>query len=348
MSAILFTISFLLLGSAVGAESQEADELENLPQPKNAVWQYFSEHTLDCFAPLERLAEPLEWKLGERTFLFDGVRLWEKEPSEGTLVVGVLGAIKDFMPETKKSLEFFLKRFQEEKVDFLILLGDIGSTEYEIMQVVSFCARSGLPLLAVSGNSESRAAFNRALLGVQKRYHHVVNANLVQRVDARGITLLFLGGYFERRFAHETAACIYRKEQLEQLSNIAKSGVPTRLLFTHGPPLGKGREALDAVPDGDNVGDPALNRLMQEAEINFGIFSHILEAGGVSSDAQGKLVPEDKMVERLWLNVGSANPLPWQLNSGAVSCGMGAVVKVQQKQASYKIIRNSCRRNTAP
>jgi Icc-related predicted phosphoesterase len=348
MNTLLLLLPFLLLGDAVGTESPEADELENLPQPKNAIWQYFAEHALDCSAPLERLAEPLEWKLGEKAFLFDGVRLFEKEPSDGTLTVGVLGAVKDFMPETRESLGFFLKRFQEEKVDFLVLLGDIGSTEYEIMQVVSFCARSGPPLLAVSGNSESRAAFNRALLGVQKRYHQVVNANLVQRVDTRGMTLLFLGGYFERRFAHETAACIYRKEQLEQLSNIAKSSAPTRLLFSHGPPLGKGGEALDAVPDGDNVGDPALNRLMQEAEINFGIFSHILEAGGVSSDAQGKLVPEDKMVERLWLNVGSANPLPWQLNSGAVSCGMAAVVKVQQKRASYKIIKHSCRRTPAP
>jgi hypothetical protein len=168
--------------------------------------------------------------------------------------------------------------------------------------------------------------------------------DIVRRVDLGGAVLVSLPGYRNRKFVHQTGGCSYKPRDVRKLSDLVSQAPAPVVFLCHGPPRGEGRQALDFAAEGGNVGDALLADWLAEEKIPFGIFSHILEAGGQSIDRQHKRVKPGKWVEHVYLNVGSANPLAWQLNSGKLSCGMAAVFKVKGKQASYELLKYTCKR----
>jgi len=222
------------------------------------------------------------------------------------------------------------------------LLGDVASTEFEQTQILLFLAQRGWPVMSVIGNTEGRSAFNRAHLLALKASPHIVNLDITRKVGLPGATLITLPGYHDRRFVHQSAACSYSAEDVRALSKWAEGGAGSLVLVAHGPPAGKGRNALDLAVEGGNVGDPALAAWIQEKAVPFGVFSHILEAGGRAVDERGGSVPAGKAVARLYLNAGSANPLSWPLNGGGVSCGMGMILQIQNGRGSYTRLDHPC------
>ena len=113
-------------------------------------------------------------------------------------------------------------------------------------------------------------------------------------------------------------------------------------MVSHGPPAGRGKNALDYAVEAGNVGDVGLGGLIKKRKGPFGLVSHILEAGGQAVDDQDRTVKPGKWVEKLYINSGSANPLAWQLNSGKLSCGMAAVFRIKKDKANYTFIRLPC------
>jgi len=197
-------------------------------------------------------------------------------------------------------------------------------------------------VLAVIGNSEGRAAFNRAILAAQKVAPNVINFNIVRRVDLGGASLISLPGYRDKRFVHQTSGCLYQDRDLRELGRIVEKAPAPVVLVSHGPPAGRGKNALDYAVEAGNVGDVGLGGFVKKKEIPFGLFSHILEAGGQAVDDQDRTVKPGKWVKRLYINSGSANPLNWQLNTGKLSCGMAAVFRIKKDQANYTLIRLPC------
>jgi hypothetical protein len=157
-------------------------------------------------------------------------------------------------------------------------------------------------------------------------------------VDIFGVHLLSLPGYFNRQFL-QSGACHYDPDDVTALATYAKAIAArgeTVVLTSHGPPMGRGPGALDRTPDDEHVGDPQLNTLLEQGDIRFGIFSHILEAGGRAvtdiAGAQPVVVstkkPMKTPVGRLYVNVGSASSFGWGMNDGTTSRGLSAVVTV--------------------
>jgi Icc-related predicted phosphoesterase len=348
---VFFLCFFASLSPAAAVDPlEDPEELERLPQPKHAYYRYLKARRLKCTGDGAQLDRPFEMTFKGRAYTYTGPELRSTKPDpDGQVVLGVLGAIKDFSAESRKALSHFLEKFTKEKVDALVLLGDVAATEFELTQVLLFCARSGLPVLAIIGNTEGRAAFNRAVLASLKVAPNVINMDIVRRVDLGGAVLVSLPGYRNRKFVHQTGGCSYSPRDVRNLSNLVTEApapaVPAPMVFLcHGPPRGKGREALDFAAEGGNVGDALLADWLAEQKIHFGLFSHILEAGGQSTDQHQKRVRPGKWTEHIYLNVGSANPLAWQLNSGKLSCGMAAVFKIKGKQASYELLKYPCKR----
>ena len=278
-----------------------------------------------------------------RVYTYSGPALKAKKPdADGVVTLGVLGAVKDYSEDAKKALGKFLKRFEKEKVDALVLVGDIAATEFEITQVLLHCAKSKLPVLAVIGNSEGRAAFNRAVLAALKVAPNVINFNIIRRVDLGGAALVSLPGYRDKRFVHQTSGCLYKDRDLKTLARIVEKAPDPVVLVSHGPPAGRGKNALDYAVEAGNVGDVGLGGLVKKHNIPFGLFSHILEAGGQAVDDQDRSVKPGKWVKTLYINAGSANPLNWELNSGKLSCGMAAIFRIKKDQANYTLIRLPC------
>jgi len=345
---VLFTclaVTSLAANGLAGNDPIEDPELlDSYPKPDTAYYKYLKERRLECLGDLEELKEPEKMKIHGREFFFtgSGLRL-EGKDADGIVKLGVLGAVKDFGSETRKALKFYLDRFEKEKVDALLLLGDIAALEFELTQVLLFCAKAEVPVLAVIGNSESRASFNRAVLAALKAAPNIINMDFVRRVDLGGAVVVSLPGYLDRRFVHQSSGCTYEKRDVRKSASLVE-GVEKPIVFvSHGPPQGNGPKALDYAVEGGNVGDPLISGFMEKHGIPFGIFSHILEAGGQALDDQGKEVSPEKYVEKLRVNVGSANPLAWQLNSGKLSCGMAMVFRVKNGQASYSLLRYPCK-----
>jgi hypothetical protein len=108
----------------------------------------------------------------------------------------------------------------------------------------------------------------------------------------------------------------------------------------HGPPKQVGKKAIDLATGAGNVGDPQMTELLQRAKVPFGIFGHILEAGGRGTDLSGKKPRKPKKWHpTLYVNAGTANPDPWPMLDGRTSRGMALYVEVKRKKARFEVLR---------
>jgi hypothetical protein len=114
------------------------------------------------------------------------------------------------------------------------------------------------------------------------------------------------------------------------------------MLISHGPPRGEGSQALDYAILGGNVGNPEINRAIEEGKIAFGAFSNIKEAGARATDLPGTtIIPPSTPAKSLFLNPGPADSMRWEMNDGTKSYGMAAVLTIEGGQASWKGYRVS-------
>jgi Icc-related predicted phosphoesterase len=255
--------------------------------------------------------------------------------------LGVLMAIKDFSPETRSNLETFLAAFKKAGVEGIVADGDsaygVDDQDGTLTDLFGFLGAQGVPVYAVIGNSESRSSFNRGLLAAWRKTKTVINLNLVRRVDGDGFSLVSMPGYYDRRFIAETSGCDYKPEDLHDLARLAKDATGPVVLVSHGPPQQEGKGALDATSDGKNVGDPAMAQAIADGKINFGVFGHILEAGGRATDLEGKrLIKPGVAAASLYLNPGPASAEPWLMNEGGVSRGMAAILTLRGGKAEWQ------------
>jgi Icc-related predicted phosphoesterase len=251
--------------------------------------------------------------------------------------LGLLAAVKDFSPETKANLEQFLTQFRKAGVNGLVVDGDsaYGADDQDgtLADLFGWLGSQGLPVYAVIGNSESRSAFNRALAAAPP---NVLNLDLIRRVEIDGATLISLPGYYDARYIAESAGCRYSTEDAQELPKLARGAVSPVVLISHGPPRQQGKLAIDAAADGRNVGDPDLADAISQAKIPFGVFGHILEAGGRATDLAGTHPVRPGVASTsLYVNPGPAFADPWGLNGGGVSHGMAAILILKDGKGQW-------------
>ena len=295
---------------AVGTATAEAIELGN------GVW--------------ERNGSTLTWKGGKA----EGIKL------------GAVTDIKDGSPENLKNLEKITAFFKAEAVDAIVVAGDSGETVEHINQTLGLLAGLEVPVLAVIGNREGKKNFNEALAGLAKTHKNVFNLNQIRRVDTQALDLVTLPGYHNKDYLHAEDGCLYYQADVDAVAAIAKTADSPVLLVSHGGPLMAGADAIDYTSQGQNVGDPKLTKLMQEAGIPFGIFGNIHEAGGRGCDMKGSLIAQGTPSEQLLLNPGPADSIRWPMNDKTESVGMAAVMTVAGGKGSYKVER--IKAETAP
>lgn len=309
-------------------------------------------YSTTCPAPFFVVDAPDVVAIGAARFQRGGAS-WTKEgarhrgPGAKPLVLGVLGAVKDADDATRENLLVAAQAFAKQGVDAVVVNGDLTSNETSaIGPVVNLLAEvfPSTPVLAHAGNYEWTSGFSQAFADVGARAPQLINMNLVRDVDFGGVHVVSLPGYFNRHFA-QSGSCHYRDEDVAAVGaraqELAARG-DVVVLTSHGPPAGTGALALDVTYDGAHVGDPALTRLLRDAGIHVGLFSHILEAGGravVDVDGAAAAAP-GKAAANLYVNVGSASAFGWELlpagkeKKGKTSRGMAAIVVVDASGAA--------------
>jgi hypothetical protein len=170
--------------------------------------------------------------------------------------------------------------------------------------------------------------------------------NWVRHVDLGGPHLVSLPGYHDPKYLHGRAGCRYTDAHLRDVGRLVdqvhRAG-GTVVFLAHSPPRSAGKDAIDVATDVGNVGDPGMTELFKTSEVRFGLFSHILEAGGrATSDlARGTPVrwPMKGPVDRLYVNAGSVSATPWPMLDGTTSTGMAAVMTLDAGKASVEMVK---------
>jgi hypothetical protein len=327
-----------VLMTALLAQCAWADELADW-----AAWE--DAYQFDCNAPFAGVAKPDTKSIAGFSYEFAGgtvkVRRETPRKDKAAVKIGVLAGIKDLEPETKDALNKVLAQFEAADVDVVLVGGDSSEAPDVLDQIYGYLVEATKrPILTIAGNTERGGAHNYAIAKQRKAgQQHLINMGLTRRYDGEGVDVVSLSGYHDKRYLHLSGGCLYTEKAIADAAVAARASDDPVVLLVHGPPKQTGGRALDYVPQVGNVGDPAINALIKEAKIPFGVFGHILEAGGHATDLSGKVLPVKKPAKALYLNQGSVNPLPWKMNDGTTSYGLAAVLTVKGPLASYEIIK---------
>ena len=313
--------------------------------PATAYEKYQLESETTCLGSADQaFKSPDAWTEGGFKYTVAGGRAEVRSVAPGEARLGLLAAVKDFSADTLANLKVFVAAFRTAGVAGIDVDGDsangVDDQDSPLTDLYTWLGDQGLPVYAIIGNSESRSSFNRALLSAFRKHRNVINLNLVRRVEGDGFTLVSLPGYYDQRYLHESAGCRYQPEDAQELTRIVRGAPSPVVLVTHGPPRQSGKLALDTTDDGHNVGDPDLAVAIAEAKINFGVFGHILEAGGRATDLEGKkTIRTGQLATALFVNPGPAFADPWGLNGGGVSHGLAAILTIKNGKGEWQQVK---------
>jgi Icc-related predicted phosphoesterase len=331
-------ISGLLVAASAGlAEAEEAAA----PPDAWAAYQKFAEaRSGECVGPEGTLETPLDIQVAGHRYQLLGDRLRQVDADgDKVLRIGVISATKDDREETLAAIATLVAKLKAKEMDLLLVNGDIASHEINVDErLFPALADSGVLTLIFVGNTESCGYFNQAATKVFEGKRNLINGNWVRQLELDDGVIYTLPGYHDRRFVHTGGAGHYDEDDVYALRRRVNAGPGPKILVSHGPPLMKGKQGIDEAAGAGHVGDPQITEVLRAGKVPFGIFGHILEAGGRGSDLAGKAAKPKAWQKSLYVNAGSANPDPWTMLNGKPSYGMALFVEVKGKQARYEIL----------
>ncbi|GAB4305354.1 MAG: hypothetical protein Kow0090_20940 [Myxococcota bacterium] len=324
----------------VSAEIKAEVELPEGDIKTAADWEdYEKKLSVRCLGPFVTISKPREINISGRTFVIYGYKLVEKGGRANQAIrIGVVSTSKDTTEETKHNLRGFTDWFKSENVSAIVMGGDISDKASGVKEMLEILAMSGLPVYAVMGNNDIRGEFNSGVKSLREKYPNVFNMNLVRMVDAVGYDIISLPGYYDPQYTASRNTCVYTDSDISAMARLVKESNDPIILLSHGPPKDKGKEGIDFATAGANVGDERITKFISEQKIPFGVFGHIIEAGGKATLLEGKKpIAEGAWSERFYLNPGSSSAVYWGLNDGRTSVGMAAILEIQGKKGRYFI-----------
>jgi Icc-related predicted phosphoesterase len=239
------------------------------------------------------------------------------------------------------ALKKYVKGFGEQKVDGIVVTGDVGEVASGIQRVLAELAAAKVPVFTVIGNRECRAEFSDGVAAAQKDFPNIVNLNQVRVVEFPELKLVSLPGYHDPDYINCKTGCLYMKSTIDEVVRESKEGTTPVALVSHGPPHGANSQGLDSAGSGGNVGDPQIAKAIHDGKISFGFFSNIKEAGGRAAkepEAQ-TLLKEGEASDTLFLNPGPADTIGWEMNDGSKSVGMVATFTFKDGKGAYQLYR---------
>ena len=307
-------------------------------------WLALSESV--CAAePGERLAAPTTFSHGGFDYVVEGARgsINRKAGAGEETKIGLVAALLDDTAESQANLEEYLARFKKDRVSAVVFTGGTGRIGDDTKKNLVRAAKSGLPVLALIANSESRGEFNLGVREASASNPNILHLGLVRVLKVDGVTLVSIPGYHDESRLYLPGTCKYKKADLKTLPALTEGLAAPVFALLQGSPRFKGRDGLDYLPLGGNIGDPEMAKWLKKAGIRFGVVSTVPEAGPRASDLAGASVESGVLADELFVNPGCANSLPTRMNAGGTSYGTAAIVTFKGTQASFEVLRSKQR-----
>jgi hypothetical protein len=258
----------------------------------------------------------------------------------GELKLGILAGLKDSDDDNLSHLRALTAQLVRRGANALVAAGDLGDNSDAQAALLGVLTSTGLPVLAVAGNRESRGELDAVEAELRKRGARLADLSHTRIVDLGDAVVVGLPGTFDKRQLRADGACAYVKRDVDAvaaaLDRLAAGAAPS-ILVAAVPPRGDGPLALD-VSEGHNVGDPHLVPLLSPKRAPFGIFGQVWEAGGRAVDGRGKPVPPGQLSDQLYLNPGAADRTPWPLSGGGTQAGSAALLTVRGRKAEVEFL----------
>lgn len=349
---VLLMLSLLLLVAvapackkkvATGKPDAGAAATQPLPvENVRPVAVHASGVTNKCVGGLDRSGAPQEFVIAGKKWRRQGYELTalDKDPDTNA-TLGLLSDIKDASEGTLANLKSFIARFKKRGVDAIIATGDIAEEAPDLRNVLITLADSGLPTFVIIGNIESLKDYDAAFAAVSAQKPNLFDLNKLRFVSGDDFDLVSLPGYHDANHVRTKEGCAYTAEDVNDVAKLVGRVTQAPVLVSHGPPRGTTNSSLDYLGEKEgHVGDEKLASLIQRTGIAFGVFGNVMEQGGtgVAADFNTRVAP-GVFADRLYVNVGRASATPWNMNSGEVSTGMAMVLRIQNKKASYEVLK---------
>lgn len=265
----------------------------------------------------------------------------QPRPTAGRLRLGVVSDPHEALPQTLAQIARLVDHFAAAQVDAVTVLGGLDSSFIGAVRLLR-ALRGPWALLALAGDRSSAEGFQAALRHADPS---AIDLTRTQIVALPALTIVGVAGYHLPHHAQAGAqACGYDAADLALLGERLRGTASPRLLLAHGPPRGRGRDAIDRAWGGINIGDPVLRRWIARAGVRFGVFGHVHEAAGRATRLDGSPLAAGVWSDSLLLQVGSCDALPHQQrvdhpSTGAWSGGTAAVIEIDGGRARYTMIR---------
>ncbi len=326
-----FTALGLALTGVLGVACKSKAEPE---APPSAVTKAAAPSEAVCFLPFDASGDPSEMTVAGVKFERRGSTL--AADISGPLRLGVIGNTKEFTPAVEQALAAYVTHFREKKVQAIVVTGDIAETEEGVEKVLAGLAKAEVPLLALMGNRDGRAAFS---VGVAK-VPAAVHLGEFRSVRFGDHVLVPIPGYHDPSYLHAEDGCQFAEPEVAEATKaIDAAGDRTVVLVSHAPPRMTAEAGIDIMLEGDHVGSRKLAALVEAKNVRFGVASNIQESGGRGSDRKGETAVEPgSMADELFFNPGGADPTPWKMLSGDFSYGQAGVVTFEAGKASFEVL----------
>jgi Icc-related predicted phosphoesterase len=310
-------------------------------QPQGEAAQEQAQRAEPECAAAPTAGEAQEVQVAGRKAVRAGTTLsFQEKDADGTLVLGVLGPLNEDSGENMLTLKKYVKFFNDEKVDAVVVTGDVGEVPEGISRVLTSVAQVGKPVMVIAGNRECREDYVEGVKAAQSQNQAIVDMNQVRMVEFPEGTLVSLPGHHDPNFINCETGCRYYPSTVDETIQLARSAKSPVVLVAHGPPRGEGTQALDYQASNANVGATDINRALEEGKVPFGVFSNIKEAGARATDLAGTtIIPQERTVPSLYLNPGPADTMGWKMNDGTTSNGFAAVLRLKDGGGSWKLFR---------
>ena len=104
----------------------------------------------------------------------------EGADADDEFIVGHLTDVKDHTPENVANLKAVTDWMKGEKVDAVVISGDLGESAPSVQGVAEDVAALGVPVLVVIGNRECAKDFNAGIQAAQAKFKNIINMDEVR------------------------------------------------------------------------------------------------------------------------------------------------------------------------
>ncbi len=270
----------------------------------------------------------------------DRLRIGPAEEGARTLVAGVVSDARGASPATLAQLGRVRAEFEREKVELVVSLGGMGTSEAELTQVLGALARDAPWVVwAIPGEREAIPAHRAAVAGLAAAGYPVFDAARVRLVEVDGAVLAsFPGAEEPSQLLAGAEGCVHGPGDAAALAVRLAAQKGVRVWAGHSPPRQSGPEAGDVALGGVHVGERALAAALPAARADLVLHGMVDEAA--LGDPAGQAGPGKGRAPAV-VGAGPVEAMPIAGERGAVFAGAALLVRVSSSadEITWKRLR---------